>query len=308
MESFETNSGDKDETYEILDYEEASFFPILRRLPRELAQKHLQYVVQEGLDDDEALAYLEDIFDKRKEATTISVISDESAQELFQGHEKELFARIETDVFDSPDNLIGAGTTARVKRFDLTQDEKVIPMALKYLVTPNEKTLSASAEHDMISEVERIQRIENIERDSNFEYIGVPHPYFHHKNQRIQCYGMQLIDGCDLNKTVTDLRSDVDIEAFKEQILKTDISKLDKEIEDFFAKMHTYCLHGDIKPRNIMVDTSGKFFIIDFGQSVLVNDIPEKGLEQFEELKAEEVRATKFIIKQFIQHLTKEIA
>jgi tRNA A-37 threonylcarbamoyl transferase component Bud32 len=307
MESF-NGEKNKEESIDILDYEDSSFFTLLKQLPHELFQKHITFIKESNMNDAETKLYLEDILEKRKEAVTVSVISDENAQEMFQGHEEELFARIETDVFDSPDNLIGAGTTARIKRFDLKQEERTIPMALKYLVSPTMRTLSAAAEHDMIREVERIQHIEDLEKDTEFSYISVPHPYFHHKNQRIQCYGMQFIDGCDLNKTVGDMQNRISLGDFKKHMEEVNMQQLDQEIDIFFSKMHTYCLHGDIKPRNIMVDSVGKFFIIDFGQSVLVNDIPEKGLPQFEELKTEEVKATKQIIRRFIRQAINDIA
>ena len=68
-------------------------------------------------------------------------------------------------------------------------------------------TLSASAEHDMLHEMERIQIIEEMERNMSFKYFRVPHPYFHHQTEHIQCYGMELIDGANLQEILDNVIS-----------------------------------------------------------------------------------------------------
>lgn len=294
--------------FDASEYSDAPFYSLLKRLPPELAKRHSAHIEQEELTDAEATAYLTEIMASRNEATTISEVSDTHAQELFAGHEAEFFSRIETDVFSNPECHIGAGTTARVKRFDLPDGEKTIPIAIKYLVSPNSKTLSASAEHDMIREVERIKHIEEIERDSSFEYLHVPHPYFHHKNKDIQCYGMEMVDGITLEEGLLQSASGNLDSSILEAVAGVDQRKLEQEFETFLGKMHEYCLHGDIKPKNIMVSRTGQFYLIDFGQSVLVNDITEKAQGQLEVLKDEEIKLTKYIVGSFLQNARKSIA
>ena len=160
----------------------------------------------------------------------------------------------------------------------------------------------------MITEVERIQRVEEIEASGEFEHISVPHPYFHLKTSKIESYGMQLIEGFNLdleqfktgNKTISP--------ELATKISELDLAAVNNEIERFFNRMHEYCLHGDIKPRNIMIDNDGKFYIIDFGQSVLAHEIDENGRDQFDQLKHDEIKATKDIIKMFVLYSKNSIA
>ena len=227
---------------------------------------------------------------------------------MFAGREEEIYGLIETKVFEDHENLLGAGTTARIKGYEVTDGEKVLRLAIKYLVSPNDKTLSASGEHDMITEVERIQRVEEIEASGEFEHISVHHPYFHLKTSKIESYGMQLIEGFNLdleqfktgNKTISP--------ELATKISELDLAAVNNEIERFFNRMHEYCLHGDIKPRNIMIDNDGKFYIIDFGQSVLAHEIDENGRDQFDQLKHDEIKATNDMIKMFVLYSKNSIA
>jgi hypothetical protein len=56
-----------------------------------------------------------------------------------------------------------------------------------------------------------------------------------------------------------------------------------------------------MKPANMMVNGDGMFFVIDFGQSRLVMDIPDKAREQLYTLQDDEIKisidATKRIIR-----------
>lgn len=96
MESFRSQQGEQLE-----DYTEESYYSLLRRFPRELAEKHLNYIVQNDLEDDAAIAYLEELLAKRKEATTETVISDGHAKELFEGQEADFFHQLEDGLYKS---------------------------------------------------------------------------------------------------------------------------------------------------------------------------------------------------------------
>jgi RIO-like serine/threonine protein kinase len=63
---------------------------------------------------------------------------------------------------------------------------------------------------------------------------------------------------------------------------------LQREIAPFMEAVHQVCLHGDLAPRNIMVDTEGVFYLIDFGQSVSTRLETEEAREQFDNLRAHE--------------------
>jgi serine/threonine protein kinase len=243
---------------------------------------------------------------------TETVISDDSIREYFNNKGEAIWKQLETTVFTDTENLIGRGQTARIKRFDLATDDLEVPssLAIKYLVTPTEKTLSVSGEHDLIREVERIQRIEQDEsaHTEPINYMRVPHPYFYHRHGKIQCYGMEEIDGINLLQAT---RGENGIEeydsSYKEDFLRSlhgvNRENLMEEIDRFFDTMHKTCLHGDMKPANMMISREGKFYVIDFGQSVLATDVDEKSTPAFENLKDEEKMQAKMAVRNFLTTL-----
>jgi serine/threonine protein kinase len=180
-------------------------------------------------------------------------------------------------------------------------------MAVKYLVTPTKMTLSASAEHDMLREVERIQTIEALEADAGLSMVKVPHPYFHHQNSEIQCYAMELIHGFDLSHDLRGMREGEEKEHLLKKLSVIDERELEGEIRTFYARMHEYCLHGDMKPANMMLNQDGMFYIIDLGQSRLVTDITDKEREQLYVLQDDEIKmsieCTRRIVKEAKQIL-----
>jgi serine/threonine protein kinase len=111
---------------------------------------------------------------------------------------------------------------------------------------------------------------------------------------------MELIDGFDLSKPLIDMPSGPNKDALVQALAAIPEEVVATEIETFFERMHTYCLHGDIKPANLMVDSKGRFYVIDFGQSRLVMDIPDKAQEQLYVLRDDEIKLTTLAIKGII--------
>lgn len=287
---------------EIEDFVSRSFYPLLKKIHPELRRQHLIRIDKDDYTDEEATEYILDLLERRSEVLTETVISDSDILEKMRGQRDTILKQIETSVFTDKENLLGFGMTARVKKFlieDLTTHE-VVPVAVKYLLTPTSMTLSASAEHDMLLEVERIQEIEKLEVDAHLRFIKVPHPYFHHQNSDIQCYGMELIDGFDLSKDLVTMPEGKDKEALVKELAAVDFAEVEVEIETFFARMHEYCIHGDIKPANLMVGKSGQFYVIDFGQSRLISDIPDNAQDQLYTLREDEVKYTTDSIRKII--------
>ena len=282
---------------------------LLVQIPVELRARHLSHI--EDLDDDEATEYLRDILAKRESASRESLVSEPSLHEYFNKHSEEIWKALETHVFTDTDNRLGKGQTARVKRFTMNEIGEEAPiesMAIKYLVTPTEKTLSVSGEHDLIREVERIQKIEQAEMAAvnPTHFIRVPHPYFYYRSGKIQCYGMEEIHGIDLDDRNNELSQKPELKArFQEMLSNVDRQELMDEIDRFFDTMHEICLHGDVKPANIMVSMTGQFYVIDFGQSVLANNIDEKSGPAFENLKDEEKLNAKQAIRTFLDGLNR---
>jgi tRNA A-37 threonylcarbamoyl transferase component Bud32 len=292
-----------EEDWNISDYSDEPFYFLLKRLPEELANLHLKKIITSDLDDDEAVSYVKEVLNNRKEAMTETLITDSQTLDFFDGNKEALLHEIETSVLSRPDNFLGAGMTAKIKQFDITKGNETLSMAVKYLLTPTPKTLSASAEHDMLREVERINAVEQLEMDANLSYMRVPHPFLHHKTDQIQCYGMQLIDGYDLEDVMDEIKYDRLSSDFINNVQSIDQDVLLNEIDTFFNKMHTYCIHADIKPKNIMVDQAGKFYIIDFGQSILSGDMTEQTRDQYETIKSDEIALTKETIRGFIRKI-----
>jgi RIO-like serine/threonine protein kinase len=70
--------------------------------------------------------------------------------------------------------------------------------------------------------------------------------------------------------------------------------------------MHTVCLHGDIKPANLMVSRDGRIMPIDLGQAVLTNNISEADYESFENLKEDEKKKAKLVLAIFLRKAHEE--
>jgi RIO-like serine/threonine protein kinase len=152
----------------------------------------------------------------------------------------------------------------------------------------------------MIVEVERILEIEQLEEKDKdrLSHLKVPHPYFHHRTKNIQCYGMEYIDGVTLEQAAEGKwgREGVE-EDIKNSLEKLSLEAILSEIDIFYDNMHDYCLHGDMKPANMMIDRDGMFYIIDFGQSILVSHIPDKASSQLDVLRDDERKISKDAVK-----------
>jgi tRNA A-37 threonylcarbamoyl transferase component Bud32 len=301
--------------FKVSDYEDEMYYHLLRKLPTELARNHMQYATAEAMTDEEIVSYLSEIVSSRQEAITNSEISDTEIKARFEHSSEKLFRALETTVFTRTDNYLGAGMTAKVKLYEVAADEAngmpAVDMAIKYVVTPTAKTLTAEQEHNVIKEVERMRIIEQAEKafPKRSKYIRVPHPFLYHQTDRIQLYGMERIDGITLEEA---LRDGMLHQEFKEalqnsQLASVSISELEGYIDRFFQTMHEYCLHGDIKPRNIMISRDGVFYIIDFGQSVSSHNIPEKAADAFENLKEDETEQAKTIIKMVLAKIFSKV-
>ena len=123
------------------DYSESPFYALLKKLPSQLAANHVRYIESQGLSDAEAIEYLHDIVGARQEVLTTTVISDPAVETMLGNKVEETMRTLETTVYNSPDNYLGQGMTAKVKLFELndTENESSLPIAVKYVITPTEK-------------------------------------------------------------------------------------------------------------------------------------------------------------------------
>jgi hypothetical protein len=289
---------------DIQDELKGSYPELLRRfqeLPKPLWPQHFA-AMEERIKkspsenpDQLRMEYLLGVLAARERA----IVEFESKDSFFHnesfvsGEQADTFHARLQELFASREHMLGSGMTARVKSMQVEGFDA--PIAVKYLVTPTAKTLSAQGEHDMLYEVEVVTKVEKHEAQLGVgNYIRVPHPYFYYKRGSLQCYGMSQINGVRIDQIMEDdggynpLRDAV-IVALRERYGSADEqAALQREIAPFMEAVHQVCLHGDLAPRNIMVDTEGVFYLIDFGQSVSTRLETEEAREQFDNLRAHE--------------------
>ncbi len=278
---------------------------LFRQLPPALWKKHYFQInvigAEHGTDakaHQKKVDYMHSVLDARRDKSESLTIGDTPLRTyLEESHAKHtLGSQLETLLSQSEHNL-GKGQTARVRSLDIGGSDR---FAVKYLLTPTAKTITAGAEYDMLREVQTVTDIEREQfRHDAGKRIRVPHPHFFFKNEKIQCYGMQQIEGVTLQELLDpstlltahqhDMREEAWRSLTERYVGKQDAHELVKEMERFMEAVHEICLHGDIKLGNIMVNKFGDLYLIDFGQSLQVNLASEETGEQFENIKNLEV-------------------
>jgi hypothetical protein len=152
-------------------------YEALRRMPEEIRNRQMSIV--DEMNDGDALTHLQTFTERREDAKRDFHINDKVIETIFKGHEKEIQTALETEVFNNAENALGAGQTAKVKSFMYEGQSGNQPMAVKYLITPGPRTLDVVEEHNLLSEVDQLERIEKAEaKAGTTELIKVPNPYF----------------------------------------------------------------------------------------------------------------------------------
>jgi len=282
------------ETAKIADYEDEVFYGQLRQFPPELAQRHITFIEAESLNDEEAGEYLLQQLALREQAVQVMGISDESLAEAISS-EAEFFEHIRSTLFEDSESIIGHGTTSKICQYRIADRQ----LAIKYVVTPKANTRSAASEHNVIREFERMCIIESLESESESKHplIKTPHPQFHFKDARIQCYGMEQIKGNGFDQILGNTASDANMESFREsQLSEASLEDILEQVEEFFRTMHSYCIHGSLKADNIMLSTSGEIYIIDFGDSTLLSETEQITPEQLATNMDDEIKITKQLV------------
>lgn len=297
------------EIAEWLEEEPREVRKLFAHIPRPLWQRHFEAV--KHLEPEGKLDYLSKFIEARKSGLEEFKSSDEQFEKVKSDPE---FGEQLQELLESRGETLGAGQTARVKRLQLAEGRTA---AVKYLLTPTEKTLSAEGEHDMLWEVDTVTHIEEAERTMDAgERIRVPHPYFYYKNEKVQCYGMEEIRGntieqlvaTDTPNTVAETeRRDAVWSALRRRYSDPQEQKaLYEELDRFVSAVHTVCLHGDIKLANMMVDEEGTFYLIDFGQSIDMKSMTDKTQESFDNLQTLERVQLGFCVRTLIRRLSRQ--
>ncbi len=157
---------DTSDIAEWLEGESREVRALFNQLPRPLWRRHYQAIEDriaaspdlnpEALAQ-EKLGYLLGVVEARRVSLEEFKSTDPHFRELIA--EPKFGERLQ-GLLESPEETLGAGQTARVKRLSLAGERNA---AVKYLLTPTQKTLSAEGEHDMLWEVDTVTHIEEEE-------------------------------------------------------------------------------------------------------------------------------------------------
>ena len=141
---------------------EPELWRYMQLLPKALWNRHyaeLETIKQEhkaeGAETVEELRinYILGIVESREQAIEEFEINDPGLRENISTLSQEKgFGNVLQEVLVSQGHVLGAGATARVKSMQIEGQDRRI--AVKYLLTPTQKTLSVNAEYDMGREVE----------------------------------------------------------------------------------------------------------------------------------------------------------
>ena len=131
------------------------------------------------------------------------------------------------------------------------------------------------------------------------ETVGVPHPVFlriHAKEGH--SYGMEKINGANLSQLTEYPDKYPDVIAIAKTV---DREASQKDLATFVRKMHEGGVtHGDLFRRNLMLDTSGRLFVIDFGKAKIIEYAGDR-----EEARKSDLYTADLALKEFFAELDK---
>lgn len=234
-------------------YKERAFYRTLDSLPAELATawrdkfEALDEVTEDFYRDFEQYCTL------REQALDKNLELDEDLSEEVK-MEIEMVKKVVRDTFGDPNQFLGNGYTAEVYSLPIAPH-----LCVKYIHDQNayNENNHIRTEHDFLVELR------------NFRVAGVrtPVPYFVriHPSEG-HSYGMERIQGKSLAQILERPADNLELIA----LLKTlDREEIKQSLQSYVVAMHeTFKItHGDLFQRNLMVDDSGNFYVIDFGKA-----------------------------------------
>lgn len=163
----------------------------------------------------------------------------------------------------NPDNFVGKGAAGIV----FLQNEKM-ELCVKYLHDP------AKSLNRIYKEFELLDRASSIP----FNKLRVPRAHFlvNNRNPEKSIYSMDYVAGCSVEElTLSPNRFLKLIDNNREKILAI-VKALEANIEVYgedIKMMHKYnIVHADLHIRNVLISTTGELYLIDFGNSIDVNN------------------------------------
>ncbi len=282
---FEVATADNGEALS-LEALERQFFQNLKQLPSELAQKwedefyDLESVTPEFFDKFEAF-----LTSRTSALSNVIEIEPGLNEEIVEEiHEAE---RVIRQTFGDMHYFLGNGRVAEVYELPLAPH-----LCVKYV-----KDGEAYSEGNHLrTEFEYLEQL----REFSAAGVRTPLPYFVriHPSEG-HSYGMEKIVGKSLSQILEKPQECVDLIALLKQVDRTQVKK---QLIEYMQAVHTLfkITHGDLFKRNIMVDNSGNFFVIDFGKAKT-----EQVGEDHESRRSTDIATLTSEIGKFFQELDK---
>lgn len=224
-------------------------------ISHELIAHNVTLFIRDKKNLQEGLEAMLSIVEKRK--NTWEINSNEQFAEEAERAIKELSnAKFQTDLF------LGRGNAGHVFVAPNTKN-----YCIKYLHTPDRQATSLEEEFMLLGQVNQIAK--------NFKILRIPqaHCFAKNLNETKNFFTMQLITGLTLEQLV-EFPSKREAE-FENISIESMIALLEDKtmrqslLEDLNYLHQNGVIHGDIHPRNIMLDKDGMITLIDFGNAVV---------------------------------------
>lgn len=241
-------------TSETLEAQERLFFQKLKQLPQDIADKFEQefYDLEEVTPDFFAKV---DTFIKQRANALSGVMEVESGlnEEIIEEiHETE---RMIKQTFGDPHYFLGNGRVAEVYEFPTAPD-----ICVKYI-----KDQQAYNEGNHLRvEFRFLEDLQGVV----IEGVRSPDPYFIriHPSEGHSC-GMERIKGKSLSAI---LERPAENAQLIEMVKRLNLAEVRGKLLAYINELHKRKVtHGDLFMRNIMVDSKGDFYVIDFGKAKL---------------------------------------
>jgi tRNA A-37 threonylcarbamoyl transferase component Bud32 len=235
---------------------------VLHSLPSELISKRIALYEQEGKTLFEALKDSLELMEKR------------NSMWHYDGKEEYSKETIETiKVFDGAKYQLelfeGRGNAAFV-----FQVPEVPGVCIKFLHSPDMQRYSPEREFGILSTVSELSQ--------DFKALKIPQPHgiAIHTEATKSFFTMETIDGMTLLELTerpgerqkfferSNLSESYIISLLSDTVLQ------EKMTHDLGILHKNGILHGDIHPRNIMMNTKGDFYLIDFGNAIIETNLP----------------------------------
>lgn len=264
--------------HEPLEGNEDIFEGFTEILPEELVHKNIQDCIVKKKNIYESLLFFIDLIERRKNSWEIN------SNEKYKDEALTTIALLSGARFNQ-DLFLGRGNAGHVFLAPETEGDYCI----KYLHTPKRQASTIEGEFRTLSDVAILR--------NSFEALKIPQPHCLAKNIEgtKNFFTMETISGLTLEQLVmfpskrASLYPNISTEKMIE--ILEDTSLQDALVRDL-SKIHASgIVHGDIHPRNLMLDTEGNIVLIDFGNAVIpVNVSTQATYETIENVKDLDVK------------------